>query len=382
MPKVQAILINITFITLFWVMTSASHASNPVVAIKKSTTKSSNQRTADTYNRLLQRQIAKFGLQHKQVARTYEKLGLAYYKLEQYNKALESQKKALKIVKKLDKKSPRISYIYNNIALAYLEKRRHRTALFYLKKALKFDLKVFGKNHPYIGTLYNSFGLVYKRQGKTERAKAYYKKSIKILRASKDSADITSLADSYYNLGILYLEQRKYDRAISYFKKTLNIDIKHLGDFHISVAEDYNNIGLAYRKKGRLAKARKYFNLAADTAYHISGKEGPEYAKYVKYLNSTLRRQIRRYLRIVRKHIVSNLAIPKNKKGREKVYCKVKLKQNNKGLIMSARITCDPNYKSVRHAVAKAVSKSSPLPLPKAAKVFDQSITIRLKIYQ
>ncbi len=373
-------------VSLFFVLTItvpvAGNAQGPAATARKTTSISGYQKTVDTYTKLLDRQIARLGKKHPQVARTYEKLGQAYYKLEQYNKALKAHKTALKIIKKIDKNSPRIGYLYNNLALVYIEKGRHLTALRYLKKALNFDRRKFGESHPHLGVIYNSYGLAYKRKGKTAEAKKFYRKSIKLLKAGKDTGSYASLSDSYYNLGVLYLEKGGYSRSIGYFKKALFLDIKNLGSFHVNVAEDYNNIGIAYRKKRNLAKARKYFNLAADTVYHLGGKSHPLYAKYVKNLNRVVDRQARHYLRKVRKHIVARIETGKTASGKEKVNCIVKINQDNKGMILKARVRCNPNYKTSRHAIARAIAKSSPLPLPRAAKIFNPNITLRVRMYK
>ncbi len=382
MPRIP---LNLT-VGLFFVLTltvsTGSLALKPLSNTQKTSPVSGYQKTVDTYSRLLDRQIARLGKNHPQIARTYEKLGIAYYKLEQYNKALKAHKAALKILKKIDKDSERIAYLYNNLALVYIEKGRHLTALRYLKKALKFDLRKFGDTHPHLGVIYNSYGLAYKRKGKIAEAKKFYRKSIKLLKNGKDIDSYTSLSDSYYNLGILYLEHRGYSKAISYFKKALYLDIKNLGSFHVNIAEDYNNIGIAYRKKRNLAKARKYFNLAADTVYHLGGKSHPMYAKYVRNLNRVVDRQARRYLRKVRKHIVARIDTGKTGSGGEKVNCILKINQDEKGMILKARVRCNPNYKSSRHAIARAVAKSSPLPLPRASKIFNRNITLRIRMYK
>lgn len=76
-------------------------------------------------------------------------MGLTYGKLGDHQKALEYERKALAIRKKvLPPEHPNLASSYNNVGMTYGQLGRHRKELVYELKALEIQEKVLPPEHP------------------------------------------------------------------------------------------------------------------------------------------------------------------------------------------------------------------------------------------
>lgn len=137
---------------------------------------------------------------------------------EEYTKAIEVLKKAVKI-------KPNYAYALQEIAYAY-----------------KMALQINPKN----GTAYKGIGDVYRRNyspAKTTEAIENYKKAVD---------NNPSSAGSYFGLGWCYNELSDYETAIPYLKKAIALDK--------SISAAYTELGYAEYSKGRYEDAIKTFD--------------------------------------------------------------------------------------------------------------------------
>jgi tetratricopeptide (TPR) repeat protein len=90
-----------------------------------------------------------FGLEHLDVATTYNNIGAIYSDQGEYAKALEYLDKSLAIEEKvLGLEHPEVAITYNCIGLVYSEQGEYAKALEYYGKALDIQEKVLGLEHP------------------------------------------------------------------------------------------------------------------------------------------------------------------------------------------------------------------------------------------
>lgn len=78
-------------------------------------------------------------------------------------------------------------------------------------------------------------------------------------------ADSPAMTDCYMALGNLYSDLNDNTNAITYLQKAYNIDLKHLGENHPSVALDRNNLAAVMAKTGDFQQAIKYATQAITT---------------------------------------------------------------------------------------------------------------------
>lgn len=129
-------------------------------------------------------------------------LGLAYYGLKEYNLAVESFQRALK----LDSKR---TDVRNNLGLVYLEQQNYDKALAEFNLCLK-DL-LYQKQHLPLSNI----GLTYMEMGRYDEALAALK------RATEVSPDY---AKSYQLIGRVYLRQSRCKEALDYLNNAARLD--------------------------------------------------------------------------------------------------------------------------------------------------------------
>ena len=76
----------------------------------------------------------------------------------------------------LGENHPDVAISYNRIGVAYDKLGEYEKALEFFQKALKIRLQVLGENHPDVATSYNSIGIVYDNPGITTKPSSFSKK--------------------------------------------------------------------------------------------------------------------------------------------------------------------------------------------------------------
>jgi tetratricopeptide (TPR) repeat protein len=88
------------------------------------------------------------GPDHGSVAMIFNNMAVVYEKLNEYEKALEYNQKALKIELVIDSNHPDVAESYNNIAIVYVKQGLYDLALEMREKALFIYNQVFESDHP------------------------------------------------------------------------------------------------------------------------------------------------------------------------------------------------------------------------------------------
>ncbi len=245
-----------------------------------------------TYDSLLVLYIKVSGEEHPNIAHSYNKLGMAYAKLD----TLKAKKEV---------------YEPPSNPLA--------KALEYHKKALKIFQQTKEDNFINIGRTYNFIGTVVGLEGDYISAADYHGKALEIQLESLDSFHI-DVAKSYSQLGQAYKKQRLYKEAGEHFNKALGICNKTFEKGHPETANQYFNVAGIYevldstdmaidnyeiglrilhtRLKGKTlirSKVKNYTRLIVRFSGHlyalyaITGKENKAERAFKKTLNTFLK---------------------------------------------------------------------------------------------
>ena len=105
------------------------------------------------------------GLEHPNNAGAHYNLGIAYRKSGQYQDAIASYKKALRI-------KPDYAEAHNNLGVAYDELGQYQDAIASYKKAIRIK--------PDDADAHNNLGYAYEKMGRNEEAVAMYKEALRI----------------------------------------------------------------------------------------------------------------------------------------------------------------------------------------------------------
>ena len=138
----------------------------------------------------------------------YNNMGVIYAALEKYEEAIASYKKAIEINPKYDK-------AYNNMGSAYDMLEKYEKAIVSYKKAIEIS--------PKYDKAYNNMGSTYDELEKYEEAIASYKKAIEI----NPKYDV-----AYNNMGIVHAKVEEYEEAIAVYKKAIEINPKDGGAYN------------------------------------------------------------------------------------------------------------------------------------------------------
>ncbi len=188
----------------------------------------------------------------KAVVKSLNNIGVIYQILGKYDKALKYYNKSLVMKKDLGDKRG-IAKTLSNIAVIYQDLNDNDHALEFNRKALE----IYKKFNDKIGlaSSYNNMGVIYDNLQNKDKALEYYKKSLKIKEEIKDNRGI---ANTLNNIGLIYTKLGNYKKAGFYYKRSLKIRQK-IGDKY-GIASSMDNIGVLYFKTLNYKQSLIYLN--------------------------------------------------------------------------------------------------------------------------
>ncbi|PWH85292.1 hypothetical protein DIT68_10155 [Brumimicrobium oceani] len=226
------------------------------------------------------------------VGRVYEKMGLAYYYLGEYDtsvlamtKAIEAYEKSgnqvrmgstyasigyqmkrrnlptafeymregIKILKPTQDETA-LSAAYNNIGVLHQFNDDLDSALYYFY--LGYDLVLANKDSLGIPYSLNNIGQAFFAKGEFDKALNYYEKAFKIRSIKKDR---NGIAENYRFLADVYFEQQEYDKAIENYLASMKIGEEINYTYLCQVNSD--QLAISYEKIGDYKQALHYRNL-------------------------------------------------------------------------------------------------------------------------
>jgi tetratricopeptide (TPR) repeat protein len=187
-------------------------------------------------------------------------LGIAYYKIRDFEKALENFKKAEELT---DDKEKLIT-IYQQIGITLIDANKLDNALAYFDKALTLA-KQINSNITY--TL-SKIAYIHYRKGNIEEAIDYYIKAIET--GERENADEKTMLEVSNNFGVIAAEIGLYEEALALFKDLRNLGTTKNNLSYICISEI--NLGIIYFITGNKNASKKYFMLALNHAKKLGSK--------------------------------------------------------------------------------------------------------------
>ena len=200
------------------------------------------------------------------ISEGYNAQGIAYFAYGDYDLALKSNLKALKIRKKKGDPQALISS-YNKIANCYHETGDYQNAIEYNLKALKLSEE--NDFTAYEGMLLTNIGEIYKAQRKFKNALEYYEKAIVL---AKETSDTIAWAKALNNAGVAYRETGKDEVATNNYKKALKmIEGKGANDLEGALLL---NLGVIASQNNRESQAFQYYRRASKLLDNSGDRHG------------------------------------------------------------------------------------------------------------
>ena len=187
-------------------------------------------------------------------------LGILYYQIGSYKKAIEYHEKALVISKEIGDRRGEGNQL-GNLGLAYSDLGQVEKAIEYYEQALVISKEIGDRRGE--GNHLGNLGNAYSDLEQVEMAIEYYQKALIILRELGDKRGEGTLLG---NLGNAYLNLGQVEKAIEYYQTALLIS-KEIGDRR-GEGNHLGNLGSAYSHLGQVEKAIEYYEQAL-----VIGKE-------------------------------------------------------------------------------------------------------------
>ena len=186
--------------------------------------------------------------------------GISYYMAGNYEKAIESYKKGLKIDENAGNTLGVISF-QNNIGGIYWHQGNYHKAIEYFTKSLKNSEEIKDSNS--IALALNNIGNIYSEQNDHQRALKYFEKSLVIFESLSNKEGI---ARSLNNIGLTYFDLGNTKKSLIFYEKCIAIR-KNTGD-KVGLIKVFNNLGNVFSKEKQQQKALEYYtegyNLSKD----------------------------------------------------------------------------------------------------------------------
>jgi len=172
--------------------------------------------------------------QEKKLFKIYNTLGIIYYNIRSYSKALDYMNLSLAIHKEKPIVSSDDLYeLYNNMALIYSELGNYQKSVEYNRLNLDLLIERFGPSHINVARSYNNLALAYSSVREFDLSTSYYTKAKDILIETLGK-DFFRIATINSNIGFNYYSLKNYKEAQSYAEQAIVINEKRFGENHIS----------------------------------------------------------------------------------------------------------------------------------------------------
>lgn len=200
----------------------------------------------------------------KDVAESYNEIGIAFDALDDQENALKNCLKSLNIFREIcGDNSMEVSTLYNNIAGFYRGSGDQEFALHYYEKSMNIKINLFGENDIRTANAYNNIAGSYIKLDRLEDAQKYYHKALEIrenhCRNHADKLMESNIATTYNDISWIYLKKRLYEDAIIYCNKSLTIWRDFYGERHPYVASAYHTLGEIYKSWGKYNEAMQVY---------------------------------------------------------------------------------------------------------------------------
>jgi signal transduction histidine kinase/Tfp pilus assembly protein PilF len=199
----------------------------------------------------------KYTIKPQQILNSFQSNSINYYKMNQYEKAIEILNNCIKLSKENNLKRVEINS-YLTLGNIYSQLKSNQKAIEYYEISNKIAVTI--KDGYTIYLTYLNIGYAYTKSKKHDLAIKSYKKAVLLCEENKNYLD---LSDTYGHMGSCYIAAKKYPQAIESFKKALEIDVKENDYFNAPIC--YSGLGEANFGLKNYDAARKNLNIAIES---------------------------------------------------------------------------------------------------------------------
>lgn len=200
------------------------------------------------------------------IAASLSNIGLTFWHVGSYYKALENFFASLRYFETLSKSNPNVANVYNNIGMIYSELEELGKSLDYLNKAAGLYLQK--QDTIGLGAVLTNIAIHYKKKGNVGKALVMIDSAIKI---KKRSRDYYGLAIGYNQKAEILKTNNQMDEAYEALLNSLNYSMR-IND-QSAQAATYQLLHDVFLFRGEYDKALRYNNMAYKIALKINDKK-------------------------------------------------------------------------------------------------------------
>ena len=261
------------------------------------------------------------GLHDKDAAETFHRMGCVYASAKQFEKAIESHQKALRVKKVISSQvnentalslrylgtcydatgnyEKSLEYyresvqacsdlekalVLNKMGIVYNKLDKHHQALECYEKAMKIDSITKNKEYSYVLPLMlNNMGNIHFIKREDEKAVLCYKKAFEHGNNLKNSGENSSGA--LYNLGLIHFRRNSLDKAKKCFFEFIQLNKGNQDAVDVSIV--LNNIGNIHCAQGQHDAASESYLMALKIKEDMYGNASPKILGTLSNLSST-----------------------------------------------------------------------------------------------
>lgn len=154
-------------------------------------------------------------------ANFYMSLGASYKGINDYDRSLEANQKAVDFFESLSGGHPFMDQLYANIGMTYFDKRDLENTQLYLDKSMKLALEKFPETHPSMVTRFTAYAKLYEEKKDFQKAMDYWEKAAQV-EAARSGPKSSRIAQFKSKQGAVYFNHLKNPlRALAYYEQAL-----------------------------------------------------------------------------------------------------------------------------------------------------------------
>ncbi|MCD4702140.1 MAG: tetratricopeptide repeat protein [Candidatus Aegiribacteria sp.] len=192
-------------------------------------------------------------------------VGVTYWRMGKYDKALECYLKALNILEDSGDNSG-TAPVLNNIGIIYNTMGDRKKALDYYNKSIKICEELDDKKG--LANSFNNAGNIYRKSGESDKALKYYQKALKIRENSNDKR---GFSHTLTNIGTVYQDLKKFDKSLEYFLRSLRIEEET--EDRLALVNTLLSVSIIYASTDRFSEALEYVRRGFDFAEEIGAPD-------------------------------------------------------------------------------------------------------------
>jgi len=229
------------------------------------------------------------GPDHPSVGLALSRLGRNYVMLKKYDKALESFRRALKILEKSDgPDGRRVAKVRHNLGETYRRAGQMDKAIALYQAALTQKEAKLGKDDPLVATSLNDLALLYNQAKRFDEAIPLLRRAVALRKPL--GPDDHVLGRTLQNLGDALGATGKLDEAEKAYLEALRIAQAQKPVDRPGIGTTGNALGNLYQLRKRFPEAERYYRMALEARLNEFSARDPRVTRVRKNLATLLER--------------------------------------------------------------------------------------------